>query len=83
MLLLLQTPGGNHMIFLTALQMLQAFMMTLEMGFLLILKDLNLNLKALDGKETKDSSASIIGSMSQVSEITLMLRRMFLFQELT
>jgi hypothetical protein len=83
MLLLLQTPFGNHMIFSTALQMLQAFMMTLEMDFQLIPKDLSLNIKALDGKETKDSSASMIGSMSQVSEITVMFRRMFLFQELT
>jgi hypothetical protein len=82
MLLLLQTPGGNHMIFSTVLQMLQAFMMTLEMDFQLILKDLNLDLKGLDGRKDMDSSASIIGSMSQVLEITLMLRRMFLFQEL-
>ena len=57
-------------------------MMTLEMVFQLIQKDLNLNIKALDGKEAKDSSASMIGSMSQVSVITLMFRRMFLFQEL-
>jgi hypothetical protein len=82
-LLLLLTPGGNHMIFSTALQMLLAFMMTLEMVFQLIQKDLNLNIKALDGKEAKDSSASMIGSMSQVSVITLMFRKMFLFQELT
>jgi hypothetical protein len=37
---------------------------------------------ALDGRKDMDSSASIIGSMFQALEITLMLRRMFLFQEL-
>jgi len=58
-------------------------MMTLEMDFLLILQDLSLGIKVLDGKEAKDSSASIIGSMCQALEITLMFKRMFLFQELT
>jgi hypothetical protein len=71
------------MIFTTALQMLQAFMMTLEMDFQLILQDLSLHIKASDGKEAKDSSVSMTGSMYQVSDNTVMYRRMFLFQELT
>jgi hypothetical protein len=83
MLLLILTPTGCHMINTTALQMLQAFMMTLEMDFLLILQDLSLDIKVLDGKEAKVSSASTIGSMCQALEITLMFKKMFLFQELT
>jgi len=42
-----------------------------------------LDIKVLDGKEAKVSSASTIGSMCQDLEITLMFKRMFLFQELT